>query len=161
MSEKNDNIVEWKKTLEQKELEEIEKFLNDNSVWKALKGDEEENKFGTKLNEETVKIKIDVVEEEFEIFYRHYEQKDPVGVIIMFHGLGNCSGMRNNQAELFIQENYEVFAFDQYGHGKSVGNRLSTLENYEILYKTSLDFIKKIYEKNSKKFQSLPLFFLG
>eukprot|EP01080_Neovahlkampfia_damariscottae_P007815 gene7815-12288_t len=156
-----ENIVEWKKVFEKHELEEIENFLNDNSLWKALKGDEENNKFGTKLNEETVKIKTDVVEEEYEIFYRHYEQKDPVGVLFMFHGLGNCSGMRNNLAELFVRENYEVFAFDQYGHGKSVGNRLSQFDNFEILYKTGLQFVQKMYQKNSKKFEKLPLFFIG
>jgi alpha-beta hydrolase superfamily lysophospholipase len=154
-------FVEWKKKLEKEELEKIEDYLNAHCKWKELKGDEENNNLGTKLNTASVKVKTKFFPQAYDIYYHHYEQNNPVGVIIMFHGLGNCSGMRSSMAEPFKEENYEIFAFDQYSHGKSSGDCIQKFENFELLYETAWEFIHTIFEKNSKKFESLPVFFMG
>lgn len=48
---------------------------------------------------------------------------DPVGTIVLVHGLGEHSGRYDHVGEFFAAAGYEVVAYDQRGHGHSNGPR--------------------------------------
>lgn len=57
------------------------------------------------------------------IAYRILTPKEnPVGILLMLHGMGSHSGRYMGVGEFFTSHGYVVFAYDQAGHGKSVGD---------------------------------------
>lgn len=58
--------------------------------------------------------------------------RDPVGVVIVIHGLGDHSGRYESLAERLVVDNWSLFAFDLPGHGLSPGGR-GRVDSYDGL----------------------------
>ena len=50
-------------------------------------------------------------------------EQDPVGVVVVLHGMGDHGGRYESLAKRLLLENWAVFAFDLTGHGQSPGGR--------------------------------------
>ena len=58
------------------------------------------------------------------LFYQSWlPDEDPIGVVIVIHGLAEHSGRYMNVVNTLVPEGYAVWAFDHRGHGKSDGKR--------------------------------------
>lgn len=93
-----------------------------------------------------------------ELFARLWkpESNQPKGIILLVHGLGEHSGRYAELALNLTQAEYAVLAFDQRGHGKSMGKRGHT-QSYDIL----LDDIDCLRHESLKRFPNLPYFIYG
>jgi len=78
------------------------------------------------------------------------------GVICLIHGVGEHSGRYVNMAQYLTQAGYVLLAFDQRGHGKSLGRR-----GYTPSYDTLLDDIECFRRESIKRFPDLPAFLYG
>ncbi|HBV88783.1 MAG TPA: lysophospholipase [Desulfosporosinus sp.] len=78
------------------------------------------------------------------------------GVICLIHGLGEHSGRYVNMAQYLTQAGYVLLAYDQRGHGKSLGRR-----GYTPFYDTLLDDIDRFRRESIKRFPGLPTFLYG
>jgi hypothetical protein len=72
--------------------EKLEKYLNENNFWMNPSKEElKEISYKHEYKKDFLKCKINSYKEPIPIFYRHYEQKFPRGVVFLFHDLANCS----------------------------------------------------------------------
>lgn len=83
------------------------------------------------------------------------------GIIFLLHGLGESSLFYGGFGSKLEKENYEVFAFDQQGHGKSHGNETHDISDYNVLYQNAWAFIFKMLAPEIDKYKNLPLFLCG
>lgn len=58
-----------------------------------------------------------------DLFFQHWERRDPVGTIIVTHGLGEHSECYEEFAERLAAKKWNVVAWDLRGHGRSCGQR--------------------------------------
>ena len=54
-----------------------------------------------------------------EIYYEYFLAKDPVGSVVFVHGLSEFTKKYHEFAHYFLNQGYNVFLYDQRGHGKS------------------------------------------
>lgn len=85
----------------------------------------------------------------------------PRATIFILHGLGESSLFYGALATKLQNQNYEVFAFDQQGHGKSHGKETHDISDYNILYQNAWAFVFKMLAPEIDKYKDIPLFLLG
>ena len=61
---------------------------------------------------------------------RHWPCETPLARVLIVHGIGEHSGRYEHVGEFLVEQGFDVFAFDQRGHGASGGNRMD-LESFE------------------------------
>lgn len=86
--------------------------------------------------------------------YTPFEQ--PVGIILMVHGLGEHIRRYDEQFFYFNQKGYAVIGADLIGHGRTEGHRgtwLSMNSNYEI--------IDLLFDMAKQDFPNLPVYLYG
>lgn len=86
-----------------------------------------------------------------------YESSSPKGVIIFAHGVNNMAD--GNSAQLqnyFLSKDYDVFAFDLTGCGRSTGQGIKTLHESRYCVSNAIKTIKE-YDKT----KDLPIFLIG
>jgi len=93
----------------------------------------------------------------YNIFYRNWEATEtPKAVIVIVHGFNSHSGYYQWAAEQFIKNNYEVYALDLRGRGKSDGERF-----YASDYHNYISDIDQLVSIAKAADPSLPFFVLG
>jgi alpha-beta hydrolase superfamily lysophospholipase len=93
-------------------------------------------------------------------FYRMLVPKDPVAMVIIFHGCGESSHNYSRIANTLCDGGIGVFALDQEGHGKSKdGDNLFT-GIYLELVSNGINFINHLVAKH-REIQKVPVFLLG
>eukprot|EP01080_Neovahlkampfia_damariscottae_P001721 gene1721-490_t len=134
--------------------EEQAKFLNDLHGWKV-----EENE-DVKLIESTINCRTDRNFQGFPVHYFQYQQKDPKAILFILHGLTNCSDLKAPVANVFKKANFEVFAFDQIGHGKTFGGKDLCIADFNEFHQTSWSFINGVMKENPS-LEGLPVYLIG
>lgn len=56
-------------------------------------------------------------------FYQNYKAENPRGILVIVHGLNDHSSRYDHVAKYFQKNNFNVYTYDQRGHGKSEGLR--------------------------------------
>jgi len=93
----------------------------------------------------------------YNIFYRNWKASDsPKAVIVIVHGFNSHGGYYQWAAEQFIKNNYEVYALDLRGRGKSDGERF-----YVTDYHNYISDIDELVSIAKDAHLGLPLFVLG
>jgi alpha-beta hydrolase superfamily lysophospholipase len=93
------------------------------------------------------------------VFACEWRPEDEAAVkasVILVHGMGEHSGRYRHVAENLITDGYAVFAFDQYGHGRTEGKRGHT-RSYEDL----LEGIDRLLAEAGRRFPGKPKFLFG
>ncbi len=85
-----------------------------------------------------------------------YPEKEPTGVILIVHGLGEHSGRWAHVAAFFNSHGYVVRSFDLQGHGKSEGVRGDT-----VSFEQTRGEIEEMVSQLKEGFANLPLFVYG
>ena len=82
-------------------------------------------------------------------------------MIFYIHGYGGYSGrMAYFFKHLALTGNYECFALDQRGFGKSEGER-GWIESEEVMYADLMAFVFGVVNKYKVNLQTTPLFLFG
>ncbi len=84
-------------------------------------------------------------------------EKKPIAIVVIVHGLGEHSSRYDHVAKIFTANGFNVFAFDQRGHGKSGGKKGHT-PSTEILMD---DIHLAILQARVLFGEALPLFLYG
>ena len=91
------------------------------------------------------------------IFYRNWNSNNaPKGIVLIVHGLNSHSGYYQNFAKALNESDFEVFAIDLFGRGKSEGERYYISNYFDVL----LD-IDQLVAISKASYPALPLFLLG
>ena len=86
-----------------------------------------------------------------------YESPSPKGVVIVAHGVANLADANGAQVQnYYVNHNYDVFAIDMTGCGRSSGSGMKTL--YESKYCVA-NAVKTVKKHNKTK--DLPVFLIG
>lgn len=91
-----------------------------------------------------------------EIFLRRDLVADPRAVLLIVHGLNEHQGRYDYLAGRFNGEGYNVYRFDNRGHGRSDG-RQSYIEDFN----TYFDDADAVFELIKEENPDLPIFMLG
>jgi alpha-beta hydrolase superfamily lysophospholipase len=83
-------------------------------------------------------------------------EAQPKGVVGLIHGIGEHSGRYMSLARYLTSAGYVLLAFDQRGHGRSMGRRGHT-PSYDALMQDIDDFINK----TCHRYRELPCFIYG
>src|SRR4051794_34767557 len=90
-------------------------------------------------------------------FYRNWKTDDsPKAVVVIVHGFNSHSGYYQWTAEQLTAKNFETYAIDLRGRGKSDGERFYIADNNEIV--SDIDQLVSIAKEANP---GLPLFVLG
>lgn len=139
--------------LEKTYAEAVEYLKNDLTKWKT-------SYEGCQYIESTIKVS-NTLEKDIPYFFRHLKQTAPKAIIFIFHGISESSLFYGGIGSKFGAENYEVFAPDMQGHGKSHGHKNPDCSDYNILYQNAWSFVFKMMAANYEKVKDLPIFFMG
>jgi acylglycerol lipase len=91
------------------------------------------------------------------IFYRSWIiNGKPKGIVLIVHGLNSHSGYYQNFATQLNENNYEVYAIDLLGRGKSDGERYYISDYKEII--ADIDLLLNIAKSTHP---TVPIFLLG
>src|SRR5690242_20412917 len=82
---------------------------------------------------------------------------DAKGTLVIVHGLHEHSGRYHHVAEYFVRHNFNVYALDQRGHGRSRGDTLGYFERFDTLSEDLRRFIEQVRSEAKVG----PLFLLG
>ena len=86
-----------------------------------------------------------------------YESPSPKGVIIYAHGVGNLADANGAQVQnYYVEHNYDVFAFDMTGCGRSTGSGIKSLHESKYCVQNAVKTVQ-----NLEKTKDLPLFLIG
>ena len=86
-----------------------------------------------------------------------YECSSPKGVIIYAHGVGNLADANGAQVQnYYVEHNYDVFAIDMTGCGRSTGSGIKSLHESKYCVKYAVKTVQ-----NLEKTKDLPLFLIG
>lgn len=86
-----------------------------------------------------------------------YESASPKGVIIMAHGVNNqADGNSAPMQDYYVNHNYDVFAIDLTGCGRSTGKGIKTLHESRYCVANAVKTVK-----NLAKTKDLPIFLIG
>lgn len=84
--------------------------------------------------------------EGLDLYYQSWQPEDTVqAVVVLVHGLGGHSGLFNAAVQHLLPQNYEVYAFDLRGHGRSPGQRghIQTWQEFREDLRAFLNFIRE------------------
>ncbi len=87
--------------------------------------------------------------------WRHFSEKEPIGRVILIHGICEHSGRHFNTIRHLTSNSFEVIRFDLRGAGESKGRRqwVDKFEQY-------IDDVLRVYEW-ALNLPKLPIFLLG
>ena len=86
-----------------------------------------------------------------------YESTSPKGVIIMAHGVNNqADGNSAPMQDYYVNHNYDVFAIDLTGCGRSTGKGIKSLHESRYCVANAVKTVK-----NLDKTKDLPIFLIG
>lgn len=95
------------------------------------------------------------------IFVRHFvpRLRPTIGTIVLCHGYGEHSGRYGHVCNWFVQEGYQVFAYDHYAHGKSDGSdgAATVIKSFDVF----IDDCVKLVNYIEAKFPDQPYFLFG
>lgn len=92
------------------------------------------------------------------IFYRHWKpQAEGRAIVIFVHGLGEHSGRYEYQADDLLGAGFEVYAFDNLGHGHSLSGRRGFVTSFQDYFKILDQFISFAIKESGAK----PVFLIG
>ncbi len=91
-----------------------------------------------------------------ELFYQQWISKNPKGSLIVTHGLGEHSDAYDRLAQAVL-ENWNVYAWDLRGHGRSEGKR-GTIDKFEDYSEDLMSFTEFVLKMREEKG---PLVLLG
>ena len=83
-------------------------------------------------------------------------EKSPRAVILLVHGIGEHSSRYTHWAQLFVNNDIAMVAYDQRGHGLSTGKR-----GVISSYKDFMNDIDALLNKTSIRFKGVPIFLYG
>ncbi len=90
-------------------------------------------------------------------FWSSWEAKKAKGVVVLVHGMGSHSGRYKKSVIPFLLKNeYNVVAFDHFGHGKTEGKR-----GHNPGFEYVLGSVELVINKAIKTFPNLPIFLYG
>lgn len=78
---------------------------------------------------------------DFELFYQSWTVSNPVGTLVVTHGLGEHSECYQRFAEGLSPSGFNIFAWDLRGHGKSEGKR-GVVEGFSSFSKDLAKFVE-------------------
>jgi alpha-beta hydrolase superfamily lysophospholipase len=85
------------------------------------------------------------------------EQRSAIrGFVGLVHGMGEHSGRYDHVARMLTEEGYVVWAFDQYGHGRTAGKR-GHVPKYEDL----LTGPERLLDEARNRYPEVPVFLYG
>jgi alpha-beta hydrolase superfamily lysophospholipase len=87
---------------------------------------------------------------------RHPHTQQPVGVLILVHGMGESMVRYEHVAEEFVGRGYIVYGFDNYGHGRTPGKR-GHVKHYEQLF----EGIDVALARAQQEYPHVPIFLYG
>ena len=91
------------------------------------------------------------------VFYRNWTtERKPKGIILIVHGLNSHSGYYQHFASALNAQNYEVYALDLPGRGKSDGERYYISDYQEVI-----DDIDLLYAIATAACPDVPVFLFG
>lgn len=86
-----------------------------------------------------------------------YEAPNPKGVIVFAHGVNNLAdGNHAQMHNYFLNQDYDVFAIDMTGCGRSGGKGMKTLQESRYCVRNAVKTVQ-----NMEKTKDLPLFLIG
>lgn len=93
-----------------------------------------------------------------QLFYRLWKASTPKAIFIVTHGMGEHSGSYALSAKKWVEQGFDVWAWDMRGHGQSDGQRgyVQRIDEYE---KDLHQFIKMVQQQSSQK--GLPYVVIG
>ncbi|MBS1687547.1 MAG: lysophospholipase [Bacteroidetes bacterium] len=97
-----------------------------------------------------------IAEDGLKIFYRNWKSDQPKAIVVIAHGFNSHSGYYQWTAEQLVAQNYEVYAIDFPGRGKSDGERY-----YIADYNAFVTELNKLVDIAQAKHHNLPTFLLG
>ena len=84
---------------------------------------------------------------ELDLYYQSWHPEEQVrAVVVIVHGLGAHSGLFNLAVQELVGQNYEVYAFDLRGHGRSPGQR-GHVNTWAEFREDLRAFFQQIYEQ--------------
>jgi len=78
-----------------------------------------------------------------ELFTRTWEHPDPIGTVLIVHGMGEHSGRWHHVAEHFVNEGFEVFSYDQRAHGRS-GDGVLDIGSFDDFVSDLAEMIERV-----------------
>lgn len=91
------------------------------------------------------------------LHYEHWSPLLPKGTIVFLHGMGDHSGRYGPFIDYFTKRDYQVFLYDQRGHGRSEGPRVF-VEKFDSLVDDLASFLQFSFNEPSRK---RPVFLVG
>jgi alpha-beta hydrolase superfamily lysophospholipase len=92
------------------------------------------------------------------IFYQYWQQKNSSAILVIAHGFGEHSGRYIEMARHYTDFGMSVYALDHRGHGKSEGDRWN-VEKFDYFLDDLHYYIENVVKQIEVK--SKPLFLLG
>ena len=90
------------------------------------------------------------------IFYEYWLAEQPKAVVVVSHGYSEHSGRYRHVIDALVKANYNVWALDHRGHGRSEGNRAAP-DDFEDFVADLAQFIRMVRQHSGK----LDIFLLG
>ncbi|MBD1867289.1 lysophospholipase [Cyanobacteria bacterium FACHB-471] len=85
--------------------------------------------------------------EGLDLYYQSWHPRGTIqGTVALVHGLGGYSGLFNPAVETLTSQNFEVYAFDLRGHGRSPGQR-GYINSWSEFREDLRLFLQQIHEK--------------
>lgn len=96
-------------------------------------------------------------QDNLELYYQAWRpDTEPKATLIIVHGLGEHSGRYMNLVNPLVADGYAVYAFDNRGHGRSLGKR-GYVNQFDEYRQDVLVFQELVQEREGKR----PLFIIG
>ncbi len=89
-----------------------------------------------------------------QLFYRKYESQNPVGGVVLAHGLGEHSGRHEPLARFLFSKGFSFWAIDHRGHGKSGGKQghVASFDQYIMDLQIVVELARQELGKEKKLF---------
>ncbi len=96
------------------------------------------------------------------VYFKHTGEKPGKATLIIIHGMAEQAQRYDDFARFMTQNGYNVYAYDQRGHGKTVGSveKQGFFAHKDAWQKVSAD-LKQMIETAKADFPDLPVFLLG
>ena len=77
------------------------------------------------------------------LFTRAWPHEDPIGTVLLVHGVSEHTGRWGHVAEFLVAEGFEVFGFDQRAHGES-GDGILDIEDFTLFVDDVADMMAAV-----------------
>ena len=90
------------------------------------------------------------------LFFCDHPHPEPVGVVLMTHGLGEHSGRYGHVIHYFHEQHLAAVRYDQRGHGRSDGER-----GHAPRFETLIDDFTLMFDETRRRYPDLPVIVYG